>query len=140
MAPTSKNTRSWEFILVDDKDKLARLALCKPHGANFVEHAALAVVVGADAEKNDAWIEDASIASIMLQLQAEDMGLGSCWAQIRGRFSADGELSEDYVRELLNIPAHIRILSVISVGRKDEERNPFDESNLLWEKLHLNNW
>jgi nitroreductase len=140
MAPTSKNSRSWEFILVDDKMKLAQLSLCKPHGASFVEHAALAIAIAADAEKNDVWIEDTSIASIMLQLQAEDMGLGSCWAQIRGRFAADGESSEDYIRELLNIPSHIRILSIITVGRKDEERKPFDESRLLWEKLHLNNW
>ncbi len=140
MSPTSKNSHSWEFILVDDKDKLAQLALCKAHGANFVENAALAVVVAADPEKSEVWIEDASIASIMLQLQAEDMGLGSCWVQIRNRFAANGGTSEDYIRELLGIPANINILSIIAIGKKGEERKPFDENRLLWEKLHLNNW
>ncbi|MCL1942685.1 MAG: nitroreductase family protein [Candidatus Azobacteroides sp.] len=140
MSPTSKNSQSWEFILVDDKDKLARLALCKPYGSAFIEHSALSIAVGCDIEKSDVWIEDAAIASIMLQLQAEDMGLGSCWTQIRGRFTADGESSEDYIRNLLNIPPNIHILSVIAIGRKVDSKNPFDERNLLWEKLHLNEW
>jgi len=140
MSPTSKNSQPWEFILVDDKDTLARLALCKPQGATFIEQSALSIVVGCDVEKSGAWIEDAAIASIMLQLQAEDMGLGSCWTQIRGRFTAAGEPSEKYIRELLNIPSNIHILSVIAIGRKAESKKPFDESNLLWERLHWNGW
>ena len=39
----------------------------------------------ADPLASDVWIEDASIASIMIQLQAEDLGLGSCWVQVRER-------------------------------------------------------
>ena len=58
------------------------------HGASFLGDAALAIVVTADPLASDVWIEDASIASLMIQLQAEDMGLGSCWIQIRERYTA----------------------------------------------------
>ncbi|MCD7971216.1 MAG: nitroreductase family protein [Candidatus Azobacteroides sp.] len=140
MSPTSKNSRSWEFVLVDEKHTLEQLALCKPHGAAFLENAALAVVVAGDSTVSDVWVEDASIAAILLQLQAEDMGLGSCWAQIRCRMTATGEAAEDYIKELLGIPEHIGVLAVIGIGQKNEQRKPFDEEKLLWEKLHLNHW
>ena len=86
MAPTSKRSNAWQFIVVDEKDKLKELSYCKEQASQFIADAALAVVVVADPLASDVWIEDASIASIYLQLQAEDMGLGSCWVQVRERF------------------------------------------------------
>lgn len=77
MAPTSKRSNAWQFIVVDEKDKLKELSYCKEQASQFIADAALAVVVVADPLASDVWIEDASIASIYLQLQAEDMGLGS---------------------------------------------------------------
>ena len=76
MAPSSKRSNCWQFIVVDDKDTLEKLSFCKESGAAFVKDAALAIVVTADPLASDVWIEDASIASIMIQLQAEDLGLG----------------------------------------------------------------
>ena len=64
---------------------LAKLSVCKPAGAAFLKDCALAVVVLANVMESDVWVEDASIASIYMQLQAEDLGLGSCWCQIRIR-------------------------------------------------------
>lgn len=90
MAPTSKRSNAWQFIVVDEKDKLKELSYCKEQASQFIADAALAVVVVADPLASDVWIEDASIASIYLQLQAEDMGLGSCWVQVRERFTASG--------------------------------------------------
>ena len=81
MAPTSKRSNSWQFIAVDDKKLLSELSHCKEQASAFIADAALAIVVTADPLASDVWIEDASIASIMIQLQAEDLGLGSCWVQ-----------------------------------------------------------
>jgi nitroreductase len=96
------------------------------------------VAVIADPAKSDVWIEDASIAAIIFQLEAEDLGLGSCWIQVRCRTRSDGEDSEAYVRDQLGIPASYRVLCLIAIGVKDEQRSPFDESRLAWEKIHLN--
>jgi nitroreductase len=137
MAPTSKNDFSWQFVVVEDKNTLSQLAGCKKHGAAFLENSALAVVVLGDASQTDVWIEDASIASIYMQLQAEDLGLGSCWCQVRNRRTDDGCESEQYVRDLLNIPAQYGVLSIIGFGHKDKDRKPLDESQLLWEKVHI---
>jgi len=137
MAPTSKNAFSWQFVVVEDKNMLKQLAGCKQHGAGFIEGCALAVVVLGDASQTDVWIEDATIAAIFMQLQAEDLGLGSCWCQVRNRLMEDGYESEQFVRDLLDIPAQFGVLSIIGFGHKDQERKSLDKSQLQWEKIHI---
>lgn len=138
MSPTSKRSNSWQFIAVDDKEVLKELSHCKEQAASFIADAALAIVVTADPLASDVWIEDASIASIMLQLQAEDLGLGSCWVQIRERFTAASMPSDEFVRGVLDIPLQLQVLSIIAIGHKGMERKPFSEDNLQWEKIHIN--
>lgn len=138
MAPASKRSNPWQFIVVDDKETLKKLSFCKEQASQFIADAALAVVVTADPLASDVWIEDASIASIYLQLQAEDMGLGSCWVQVRERTAANGMPSNDYVHNVLDLPLPLQVLSIIAIGHKGMERKPFDEEHLQWEKIHIN--
>lgn len=140
MSPTSKRSNAWQFIVVDNKDTIRKLSHCKEHGAAFLADAPLAVVVTADPLASDVWIEDASIASTLIQLQAEDLGLGSCWIQIRERFTASGQPSGEYVHDVLNIPLQLQVLSIIAIGHKGMERKPFDEEHLQWEKIHINTY
>ncbi|MCD8176977.1 MAG: nitroreductase family protein [Tannerellaceae bacterium] len=137
MSPSSKRSNPWQFLVVEDKEMLKKLAGCKPHGAAFLEESALAVIVMANVMEGEAWVEDCSVASIMMQLQAEDLGLGSCWCQVRGRQTADDMDSAQYIRNLFNIPYQIEILSIIGFGYKTKENKPFDESRLQWEKIHI---
>lgn len=138
MSPTSKRSNSWQFIAVDDKEILKALSHCKEQASSFIADAALAIVVTADPLASDVWIEDTSIASVMIQLQAEDLGLGSCWVQIRERSAATGMPSDEFVRGILDIPLQLQVLSIIAIGHKGMERKPFDEANLQWEKIHIN--
>lgn len=138
MAPTSKRSNGWQFIAVDDKAVLKELSHCKEQAASFIADAALAIVVTADPLASDVWIEDASIASILIQLQAEDMGLGSCWVQVRERHTEAGMPSDEFVRGILDIPLQLQVLSIIVIGHKGMERKPFDEEHLQWEKIHIN--
>lgn len=140
MSPTSKRSNCWQFVVVDDKEVLEKLSYCKEASASFIKDAALAIVVTADPMASDVWIEDASIASIIIQLQAEDLGLGSCWVQMRERFTADGISSNEYVHEVLDLPLQLQALSIIAIGHKGMERKPFDESHLQWEKIHINKY
>ena len=96
-SPTSRNGRSWEFVLVDDRSVLERLSKCKPQGAAFLKDAALGIVIAGDSAKTDVWVEDASIAGILAQVAAESVGLGSCWIQIRNRSHDATSSAEQYV-------------------------------------------
>lgn len=137
LSPTSKNSRSWQFVVVENKETLERLSHCKPSSANFISSSAMAVVVLANPLLSDVWIEDASIASIAMQLQAEDLGIGSCWVQVRKREYTENIPSADYVRDILNIPMPYEVLSIIAFGKKQKERSANTTDNLLWENVHI---
>ncbi len=136
LAPTSKNSRPWEFLVIEDQKTLEALSFSKPHGSKLLKYAPLAIIVMADPEKSDVWVEDTSIASIYLQLAAEDLKLGSCWVQIRERSHSTGIKSEDYIRRILNIPEHLRITSIIALGYKEDELDIGKDHLFLDEKVH----
>ena len=137
ISPTSRNNRSWHFVLVDDKTDLAKLSDVKERGSAFVSQAALAVVVTGNPDRNNCWVEDGSIAAYAMQLQAEDLGLASCWVQVRGRRLSDGTLSADVVRGILSIPDDEEVLCVIAIGHKDKQLPPHDDDSLKWENVHI---
>jgi len=136
MAPASKRSNPWEFIFIEDKTTLEKLSTCKQMGGAFLKDAPLAVVVIADTQKSDVWVEDTSIASIYLQLAAEDLGLGSCWVQMRLRKDAEGNSASENIKKLLAIPDNYEVTSVIALGYKDEERKAFDLTRLQRDKIH----
>lgn len=137
LSPTSKNKHSWEFVVVEDREMLAKLSRCKAQSAAFIADAALAVVVLGNPLETDAWIEDASIAAINMQLQAEELGIGSCWVQVRNRGFSETITSGEYINEILDVPMPLEVLCVISFGNKEKSRSPNNVDQLLWEKVHL---
>ena len=137
LAPTSKNSRSWEFVAVEDKEMLAKLANCKPQNGKFIADATLAIVVLGNPLETDVWIEDASIAATLMQLQAEALDLGSCWVQVRGRNYIDTVTSGEYINELLDIPMPLETVCIITFGHKLKQRDPRNLDSLTWEKVHI---
>jgi hypothetical protein len=47
----------------------------------------------------------------------------------------DGSQAEEEVRRILQLPANLRVLSIIALGNKGMERKPFNEERLLWDKV-----
>jgi nitroreductase len=127
MAPTSKGLHSYSFCVVEKPELLLALSQSKAMGSQFVVDAACAIVVLAEPEISDVWIEDASTAAMSMLYQAEDLGLGACWVQIRERRDADGKDSEEVVRDILSLPASKRVVCLIALGHKGMERK---EQNL----------
>ncbi|MDE5948736.1 MAG: nitroreductase family protein, partial [Prevotella sp.] len=57
MAPTSKGQRNWQFIIVDEKETIEKLADAKDMGSQFMKGAPVAIVVAGDPLQNDCWVE-----------------------------------------------------------------------------------
>ena len=140
MSPTSKSQRGWQFVVVDDRGDLEKLADAKDMGSQFLKGAPLAVVVLGDPLLNDCWVEDGSLAAIAMQYQAEDLGLGSCWIQMRGRGLSDGTTADEVIRGVLGIPDNLSVLCIIAFGHKADERKPQNEDKLKWENVHVNKY
>jgi nitroreductase len=136
--PSSRGINPWMFIFVDNNELLNKLSMSKEHGANFLKDAALGIVVCGDETKSDVWVEDCSIASIVVQLAAQSLGLGSCWIQIRKRAHSKDTSAEEYIQELLGIPRHMKVESIISLGYPAEVKKPVPLEKLEFEKIRFN--
>jgi len=135
-SPSSRGFNPWEFVVVTDKTLLEKLSKAKPHGASFLKNAPLGIVVCADPEKCDVWVEDASIASIFIHLAAESMGLGSCWIQIRKRMHDQTITAQEHVSGLLNIPKNLTVESIVAIGYPGEKKPPHRKEELQYKKVH----
>jgi len=136
LAPSSRGRRPWAFVVVEDSKMREALTKAKGHGSSFLEKAPLNIVVIGDTTVGDIVIEDCSIATTYIQLEAEHLGLGSCWVQVRERFTAEGTSAEAYVRQLLNIPDSYMVEAIIGIGYKDEKKAVRTLEELDTSKIH----
>jgi nitroreductase len=135
-SPSSRNQQSRQFIFIDDPAVVAQLARAKEHGSEFLLGAPLVVVVLGDESVSDVWVEDCSIAAILLQMTALSLGLGSCWVQIRLRSHWKKIAAEKWVSIVLDIPAHLRVECIIGIGYPTEEKTAVERTDLPWGKIH----
>jgi nitroreductase len=112
LAPSARNRQEWKFIVVKDPDTRGKLAKAA-NGKQFLAQAP--VVIAACATEAEyvmscgqlAGTVDTSIALSFLILQAEELGLGTCWL---------GAYNEAEVKEILEIPAHVRVVAMTPLG------------------------
>ena len=128
LAPSACNSQPWKFVVVDDKqlkNRLCRAAFSGIYLINsFCKKAPVIVVVVSERAKFLAMIGglfrgtkyyliDIGIACEHFVLQAEELGLGTCWI---------GWFNERAVKSILNIPQRKKIDILIALGYYDEEK------------------
>lgn len=116
LAPSASNRQEWKFIVVRDREtrkKLAKAAL----GQSFVAQAPVVIVAcGTETQRvmtcgQSTYTVDVSIACTHMILQAFELGLGTCWL---------GAFHEGEVKDILKIPGHIRVVTMIPLGYPDQ--------------------
>ena len=122
-APSAMTKDPWRFVVVRDKQALAKLAALHP-GAAMLASAAMAIVVCGDLdaafERQISYLlQDCSAAIENLLLAAHVQGLGACWVGIH-----PGEPLIKRVKELLSLPASFVPVAVISLGQPGEQPAP----------------
>ncbi len=138
LSPSSKGKNPWEMIVVQNKETLKELGKCRHPQQAFLPDAPLAIVVLADTTlTTDVWVEDCSVVMTILQLEAELLGLGTCWVQIRERMAqGEQQTSNDFIKELLHIPSQYDVLGIVSVGVPAEEKTGKTLEQLQYGKVH----
>ena len=136
LAPSSRNRKPVNFLVVERKETLKKLAKSKDHGAELLKDANKAIVVIADTMVSDTWCEDSSIALTYLHLAATDLGIGSCWVQIHMR-KKDGVYAEEIVRDIVKIDEHYRIAGILALGHSDDIPEPHALDDIDKTKIHF---
>jgi nitroreductase len=134
-APSAGNQQPWRFVVVRDRQVLARLAAASPY-AQMLPAAPLALVVCGDAAAEvhpGFWVQDCSAAVQNLLLAAHALGLGAVWLGYHPR--------EDRVRgaqAALGLPDTVIPLAVVPVGWPAEPKPPADRYDPA--KVRFDRW
>lgn len=135
-APTAKNLRPWEFIVVREHEKKEQFSKATRY-SSFAKNADVVIVVCYDTTKGNRFKEDCAIAAQNIYLETLNQGLGTCYIQIaEGTEGSVGE-PEIFIKRLLKIPDHYRVLCLMPIGYPENYPAPHDESLVFDEsKIH----
>lgn len=134
-APTSWNSKAWEFIVVKKPELINALSEATPYSA-FVKNAPLVVVICYDINSGRRFSEDCSICAEHIHLEAVNQGLGSCFVQIvEGTEASHGD-PELYVKSLLNIPDGYRVQCLMPIGYPSREPTAHSDAEFDESKIH----
>lgn len=126
LAPSGSNTQPWRFIIIRDEDKKKRIAKAE-HEQNWMLSAPVFLACISDtttrfSEKipfNEESpepdlkliIRDSSIAISYILLEAQHLGIGSCWT---------GWFNQSEMKEILGLPEYMYVNGIITLGYADE--------------------
>jgi len=128
LAPSACNSQPWKFIIVDDKDLKDRLCRAAFNGiysiSSFAREAPLMVAVVSEKARfvsrvgslfrgTKFYLIDIGIATEHFILQAEELGLSTCWI---------GWFNEPAVKSILKVPKDRKVDVLIAVGYSDKKK------------------
>ena len=123
-APSSRNSKSSAFMIIEDRDTLDALSQMRDYGASPLKSAQAAIIVMGDESKTDLWVDNCAISATFIQLAVTAMDLASCWIHINGRpclkDEPAGRKAEDYVSGLLGIREGLRPYCAVAIGYPEE--------------------
>lgn len=131
-APSGKDTRPWEFLVVTRREVLDSMAAALPY-AKMLKEAPMAIVVCADTTKSSYWYLDCSAATQNILLAAEALGLGAVWT---ATYPYEDRMA--VVKQYTDLPDHVKSLCVIPVGYPAMPHSPKDK----WDasRVHQEKW
>jgi nitroreductase len=141
LAPSAVNSQPWKFIVVDDpaiKKKLCDVAFSGVYSINaFAKKAPVIVVVVSERANYLAqvggifrdtryYLIDVGIATEHFVLQAEELGLGTCWM---------GWFDEQAVKKVLHIPKDKKLYIVVAVGYYEQKNAEVEHNRQAFDKI-----
>lgn len=133
-APTARNTQSWRFLVVTNKEALASMTELQPY-TGMMKTAYCAIIVMGDktvTQPDEYVYVDAAAACENILLEAVHQGLGTCWCAI-------GPKQEriDNFRSYYHIAENLIPVAAIAVGYSDEvkeKQDRYDPAKVTWFK------
>jgi len=135
LAPSGHSKYPCEFIVVKNRALLEQMSHCRKGVAKMLEGAAAAIVVVADRDKSDTFVEDSCVAMMSMELLATSLGIGNCWIQVRNREAENDTPSEEYLRGLLNFPENFACQAILSLGYPAKEPRARELDKLNFDKV-----
>lgn len=134
-APTARNLRPCEFIIVTNSATKERLSRATNFSA-FAGGAPVVIVICYDTSKGKRFKEDCSVCAENIYLETVNQGLGTCFIQIADSQGSEDVSPEVFAKKTLNVPEHFRILCLMPVGYADKMPEPHNDEDFDEKKVH----
>ena len=134
-APSARNQRPWQFVVIDQQAILAEIPKFMPNAA-MAGSAPLAIAVCGDLDLEESegyWVVDCSAAVQNMLLAAPALGLGAVWCGVYPR-----EQRMEGLRRLMGLPENVVAHSLVVVGYAAEQVPPVDRFQP--ERVRRNHW
>ena len=141
-SPMSGNNYSLRFVLIDNKEKIKKLAEASQQ--SFVATAQYVVIVLTDPNKTLSLFEDRAQKYLKLQagaaienflLKIQEYGLSSCWV---------GHFVDYLVRETIKAPENLEVEAILPVGYEQKpgvaQRRKIDLNRIIYFNEYGNKW
>jgi len=132
-APTASNNQAVEFIVLRDqqtKEKIFEIV-----GQEFIKEAAILIIPVSDTTQTNCPVQDLSVASENMFLQATALGLGTVWKALK-----EENAEEKKIKKLLGIPEQYMAINIIPVGYPKEKPIPHPDKDFKAKKIHHEKW
>jgi len=142
LAPFADNVQPWRFLVIDNidlEDKLGKEVFSGIYSVSkFAAKAPVLIMIlarldiiahriGKQIQGVNFYLIDAGIAGEHIVLQAEELGLGTCWV---------GWFNSRKARKVLDIPKKYKIVSLLSMGyyekKPSREKKRKDLEEIAW--------
>jgi nitroreductase len=130
-APTSMGNASVEFVVV--KDQATKDAIFNVVDQEYIKEAPVLIVPVISSEKSGLPIQDLTLASAHIFLQAAELGLGTVWKHMMPDWTGK-------VKEILGLPAQYELTNLIPVGYSKEEKPAHSDEEFSQDKVHFEKW
>ncbi len=135
-APSARNQKSKEFVIIDNKDVLNKLAMASNHSL-FIKDAPLCIaVIGEDKNKLlTPLMEDQDLASstTAILIMARSLNIGSCWIGIS---PIEERMSK--ANEILGINDGRFVFSLIALGYPNDDKAFYDAKKEDYTRVYYN--
>lgn len=134
-APSARNAQPWQFLVLDDRQILAKIAEINPN-AQMAASAPLGILVCGDLKLEKSagyWVVDCAAAVENMLLAAHGLQLGAVWT---GVYPRDRRM--EGLKRLLGLPDHVIAHSLVIVGYPAETLAP--ENRFHPDRVHRNRW
>ena len=134
-APGSRlGAEPWEFVIVKDKDTLAKLGEIKPR----VTNAPVAIVLVANIERafyKTVWQQDMGAAAENMLLEAVNLGLGGLWNGVAPTEDTMQKVADLFDLDNVNhLPFCVITIGYPAEGWENKFMDKFDEERIHYEK------
>ena len=127
-APSARNTKPWEFVVVTEKERVQAVCAAHPY-AKFGADAGAVVLPFGKKEGYALFDQDMGASTENLLLALANLGLGATWCGMRDDL-------QEAVRGVVGIPEKLYVFALVPVGVPSEAvppRTQYEPERVHWE-------